>query len=278
MRLLILADIHANAQALRAVLNHTASWRVDGIISLGDHLNYGPMPRETLALLHDAKVRLLMGNHEERLVRMRAGDRDLNENYNWSMLQWTSSQVGGEALGYPQEAVFSDMLLTHAVPGNTNRLIRSRDAGEMDGILEALPQTRLVCGHNHAPWRHARHGKEYVCVGSLGMLEDNVGARAAFALAGEDGVETFAIPYDPGGLKAVFVQSGLAAAAPELARAVYQVMLTGAQELTLVFMHAVHAAAAQATLPWHSREAFALAAERFPWTEDISCEAFWRRA
>ena len=278
MRLLILSDIHANAHALEAVLKYTAGWRVDGIISLGDHLNYGPMPTETLAILREAGIKLLMGNHEERLARMRSGDMELNENFNWSMLRWTNDQVRGEDLNYPHELVLGDMLLTHAVPGNLSRLIRSRETGEMDSILQAAIQACLVCGHNHAPWRHTWRGKEFICVGSLGMLEDNVGSRAAFALAEGDRVEMFSIPYDSSGLKAAFVQGGLAVAAPEFARVVHQTMLTGAQELTLTFMDAVHAAAAEAGIPWHSREAFVLAAERFDWTEGITCEEFWCRA
>ena len=277
MRLLILADVHANVPALKAVLDYTSRWHFDTILSLGDQLNYGPMPGETLALLKDAGARLLLGNHEARLLKLRAGDKDLIESYNWSMLRWTDQHIVTERLDYDREAIYGDTLMTHAVPGDLNRLIRSQDTGDMDGILKALRQKRLVCGHNHAPWKHTWQGKEFYCVGSLGMLEDNIGSRAAFALMEDDRIELFSIPYDPGPLKAAFVQSGLAHAAPEFARVVHQTMLTGAQELTLRFMDAVRDAAFKRSIPWQGREAFHIAAESFPWTENVSCEDFWRR-
>ena len=278
LRFLILSDVHANATALRAVLQHTAGWRIDGIYSLGDQLNCGPMPRQTLNMLKDAGAALLMGNHEERLVKMRTGDRELNENYNWSMLQWTSSQIVDESLPYQKEIVVGEVLFTHAVPGDLNRLVRPCDTEEADAILQKLNQTRLVCGHYHTPWRHKKTGKELVCIGSLGMLEDNIGRNAGFALLENEQVELYSIPYDPSGLKTAYVESGLAKAAPEFARAAYQTMLTGEQELVIKFVNAMQAVAASQNIPWQSREAVMLAAERFPWTEDVSCEAFWARA
>lgn len=275
---MILADIHANAPALRAVLSKADSLRPDAILSLGDQINYGPMPVETMALLKDCGARLLMGNHEERILRLRAGDPSLRGDYNWSMLRWTAAQVPGEALDFPLEETVGDCLLTHAVPGDLNRLVRSRETKVMEEILAGLPQSRLVCGHNHAPWRHAFRGKEFVCPGSLGMLEDERGGRASFALLTDSGVETFSLAYDLKPLKAAFVQSGVAQAAPEFSRVMLQTMHTGAKELGLNFVEAAKKVAQETGLPWHCRESFRLAAERFPWTQDLSCEEFWQRS
>ena len=278
LRFLILSDIHANAAALRAVLKYTAGWRVDRILSLGDHLNCGPMPMQSIGMLKDAGAMLLMGNHEERLAKMQAGDRELNESYNWSMIQWTSSQIVGESLDYQRECIVDDSFFTHAVPGDLNRLVRPCDTEEADAILARHSQTRLVCGHYHTPWRHICKGKELICIGSLGMLEDGMGCSAAFALMENERLELYTIPYDPSGLKESYVESGLAEAAPEFARAAYQTMLTGEQELVIKFVNAIQAVAASENIPWQSRKAVKLAAEYFAWTEDISCETFWKGA
>jgi len=47
MQLLILSDVHGNWPALQAVV--AAEPRVDGVICLGDLVNYGPHPSRDLA-------------------------------------------------------------------------------------------------------------------------------------------------------------------------------------------------------------------------------------
>ena len=52
MPTLVLTDIHGNLPALEAVLAHPAAQKCDEIISLGDHVNFGP---ESLAV-HDRQT------------------------------------------------------------------------------------------------------------------------------------------------------------------------------------------------------------------------------
>ncbi len=53
MRLGVVADIHGNAVALRAVLKDADRLDVDRWWALGDHVLFGPRPVEVLELLRE---------------------------------------------------------------------------------------------------------------------------------------------------------------------------------------------------------------------------------
>lgn len=72
MRILILADIHANLSALRAVLEDAEKYAPDAAVFLGDLIDYGMRPNETAEALEGLSLPLLgmlRGNHEDALLR-----------------------------------------------------------------------------------------------------------------------------------------------------------------------------------------------------------------
>lgn len=60
----ILSDVHANAEALRTVLNDAKARGVDRLICLGDIIGYGPDPVECVDLIRQHCAWSLMGNHD----------------------------------------------------------------------------------------------------------------------------------------------------------------------------------------------------------------------
>jgi predicted phosphodiesterase len=66
MRVAILSDIHANVQALNAVLEHMESRRVDAVWFLGDAVGYGGAPEEVLEWMSNAGLpAAVRGNHDK---------------------------------------------------------------------------------------------------------------------------------------------------------------------------------------------------------------------
>ena len=59
MTVAIVADIHANIEALTAVLEHSASKGISRLVCLGDIIGYGPNPRECLKLLFRSEVAIM---------------------------------------------------------------------------------------------------------------------------------------------------------------------------------------------------------------------------
>lgn len=72
MKLLILSDIHANLSALRAILEDVSPWLPDGAVLLGDLIDYGMRPNETVEQIKQFPIPILAnlwGNHEYALMR-----------------------------------------------------------------------------------------------------------------------------------------------------------------------------------------------------------------
>ena len=65
MKYAILSDVHANLQALTAVLADARRMGAEQIVSLGDAVGYGPQPAEALKLLRTSCALALAGNHDD---------------------------------------------------------------------------------------------------------------------------------------------------------------------------------------------------------------------
>lgn len=103
MRYLILSDIHANLEALDAVMKYATAIDYDQIIVLGDVLDYGPNPKEVLDLLVRLKPKLvLMGNHDYAVLK--------NRNDAWA--HWTYSQLSPRYLGIIDSFEFSPVFFS----------------------------------------------------------------------------------------------------------------------------------------------------------------------
>ena len=78
MKIVVTADIHANMEALNAVLD-SVNGQYDGFISLGDMVGYGPDPEACIQRVkglkkHTRPCILLTGNHEEGLLKRLPSD------------------------------------------------------------------------------------------------------------------------------------------------------------------------------------------------------------
>jgi predicted phosphodiesterase len=65
LRFLILSDIHANLEALNAVVNDAAGRRYQAVLCLGDIVGYGPNPNEVTAWVRTHADVVIRGNHDK---------------------------------------------------------------------------------------------------------------------------------------------------------------------------------------------------------------------
>ncbi len=196
----VLADIHGNAAALRAVLNALVDQNFDALIFAGDLVLNGPRPAETLDIIRALDVPTIYGNADRYVC---------DPNHPDPGVQWVREQLdaGGIAwlAGLPfahritppgGESPTDDLLIVHATPTDVEAVL----ALESDrfGLLQVTPQSKaerllgsaqadlILGGHLH----YASSGKvgERRCatVGSVGFPCDG-DARAAYAMAAWDG-------------------------------------------------------------------------------------------
>ena len=68
MKIAIISDIHANMEAFEQVSADIEKSRVDEVISLGDHIGYGPEPERVVTHIRQNKISAVQGNHELALI------------------------------------------------------------------------------------------------------------------------------------------------------------------------------------------------------------------
>ena len=280
MPTLILADIHGNLPALEAVLRHPAAQKCADIVSLGDHVNFGPQSREVHERLTSLGAVMLLGNHEERLLRPADAEFD---GYNWRLMRWTAQHMQGADLHLPTDLRRGRVLFTHGTPGEPYHLVQPT---EVPGVLDSLPEgvELLLSGHNHTPWDVVHAGKRAVNPGSAGMRELPVGAsangepgRAPFLVLNGEEVTRHEAVYDLLDVLAAFVETGACRVAPELCRAVVHVMQTAEPQGAMKLIRHVSATAAAMGLTLGDESAWKAADRTFPWTETMSSEEYWNQ-
>ena len=76
MRVLVVSDLHANAEALRTVLSRVRRKKFDRIVCLGDFVGYGAEPNQVLDVMRTFKATKLYirGNHDRFVASSEEGD------------------------------------------------------------------------------------------------------------------------------------------------------------------------------------------------------------
>ena len=100
VRIALIADVHSNLPALEAVLTDIRRHHPDRIVSLGDQVNLGPSPRETMALLRSEGVTCLHGNHERYILSAMAGD-PAYAGANFESLRYNAARLTAQEITLP---------------------------------------------------------------------------------------------------------------------------------------------------------------------------------
>ena len=153
MRYLILADVHANLEALDTVLT-AAEGRWDRVLVLGDLVGYGAAPNEVIARLRGLEpLATIRGNHDKAACGLEDGS---NFNYVARMAaSWTYDVLTPEHRTYLRELaagpqVIDDQVeICHGAPFDEDHYIFDAD----DALRSLAASTRTLClfAHTHLP-------------------------------------------------------------------------------------------------------------------------------
>jgi diadenosine tetraphosphatase ApaH/serine/threonine PP2A family protein phosphatase len=236
VRYLILSDIHANLDALEAVLGH-ASGQWNRVLVLGDLVGYGAEPDEVVtrirALEPDVVIR---GNHDKAACGLDDGSQ-----FNTVAriaASWTAAQLGPGNLDYlrtlPMGPVEIDSTteICHGTPFDEDHYIF--DGSDAVMAFDAADHPLCLYGHTHLPaiFRHIddhyegappdpdrevllslQRGAHYlVNVGSVGQPRDG-DPRAGYGILDADARELrlYRVPYAVDEAQRKIVAAGLPA-------------------------------------------------------------------
>jgi predicted phosphodiesterase len=154
MRIAVIADIHANLEALESVMVMIADLAVDNIVCLGDIVGYNANPNECTDIIRRERIVSVVGNHD-----VAASGREEPNGFNalaQAAVFWTRKHITPEnrlfLLNLPPETRVDDFILVHGSIHDTNRYLLSRDAAADNfRLLAGLPGDLKVgfFGHTH---------------------------------------------------------------------------------------------------------------------------------
>jgi diadenosine tetraphosphatase ApaH/serine/threonine PP2A family protein phosphatase len=205
MRIALLADVHANAAALRACLAHARAERAARFAFLGDLVGYGPDPGEVVDLVAEHAARgaiVVKGNHDEAIDVARGYVNDTAARaIEWSRRVLTPAQRGYLAQ-LPLCVREDGHCYVHACAVAPGRWTYVDSEAAALRSMDAAVSTQTYSGHVHEQRLYVAHGdratgftpragiaiptplhrRSLVLAGSVGQPRDG-NTAAAYALA-----------------------------------------------------------------------------------------------
>ncbi len=158
MKYAIISDIHANLEALQAVIDDAES-QVDSFICLGDIVGYNANPIECLQLVQTLCKVTVIGNHDLAAVGMRPYD-DFNP-YAQEAIDGTKEQLAPADIAYlealPMCAPFGfgqNYLAAHGSPRHTDEYLFHPQRIQANFMYMRQFEPNILCcfvGHTHVP-------------------------------------------------------------------------------------------------------------------------------
>ena len=156
MRYAVFTDVHANLEALEAVLAEidqlSKEEPIDEIWFLGDLVGYGPNPNECITMLRERTKVIIAGNHDWAAV----GKIDLEEFSSAARIsaEWTAQQLTEEHRDFltnlPERLEIGDCTLVHGSPyGPLWEYLTSEALAERS--FQHFSSRLCFVGHTHVP-------------------------------------------------------------------------------------------------------------------------------
>lgn len=154
MKVAILTDIHANREALQAVLEDARLRGATRFAFLGDIVGYGPDPEwccDAVAELVGQGAVCVRGNHDNAA----AGESEPMSTIAQAAMEWTKRQLSKEhrafLAGLPLAVTEGDMLFVHASASAPEAFSYVTSDTRAAPSFRACSARLIFCGHTHVP-------------------------------------------------------------------------------------------------------------------------------
>lgn len=199
MRICIISDLHANIEALSALPRD-----YDELWVLGDLVNYGPDPAETIEFVRSYASTALRGNHDNAVgfgadcrcsPRFRAMAHATQE-YSVSVLSAADKQYLRNLPTCACRQINRDVFfLCHATPSDLLYEYRPPNSPLWAREEEASSGANVIlAGHTHLPFSHTFRNRLVANPGSLGQSKAG-DSRARYAIWQDNQIELKAYEY-----------------------------------------------------------------------------------
>jgi predicted phosphodiesterase len=222
VRTALIADIHGNLVALRAVVADLTARRADRIICLGDVAATGPQPAEAIEAIDQLGCDVVMGNTDQWLIDPTEEAIDDDDTRRIAEIDlWAREQLSAQhlaALGRYQPRIEADGLLCyHGSPrSNTEALLPTTPDAELARMLAGYERAVMAGAHTHTAMLRRFRESIVINPGSVGVPfeETATGAFrnppwAEYAIVEGSEVEFHRVPVDVGAVTETALASGM---------------------------------------------------------------------
>jgi putative phosphoesterase len=225
MRILLVADIHANWPALQAI-----NERYDVCLCLGDLVDYGVEPAPCIAWVRQYAPYTVRGNHDhgvaqDVVISGRSGYKYLT---GVTRALWRGRLAADDLrflsrLPVSRMLTFDDtrFLLVHATPRDPLDEWAPNELEFWERRLQHVDADVICVGHTHQPYVLEVNGKLIINPGSVGQPRDG-DPRAAYAIIDDFNVELKRIEYPVEATVRTVQQSALSDTAKALLAEVFR--------------------------------------------------------
>jgi putative phosphoesterase len=226
-RLALISDQHANDVAFRSALEDVERLDVDAIVCLGDVVQGGAEPAQTLDRLAVLGCETVLGNADALLLEIPADSPEPITDRLLEVREWTLSQLSAAQLEQirsfrpvmRREVDGVSLLLFHGSPRSYDDVLLPELAADALEPFLGHDAALLAGGHTHLQWTRRIGDALYVNPGSIGIAYDRheeeppvLRALAEWALVtvvnGTVGVEFRRVPYAAADVQGAATRSG----------------------------------------------------------------------
>jgi putative phosphoesterase len=202
MRIAVLADVHGNLPALRAVLAVLDREPVDAIIAAGDVCS-GPLVRGSLELLEarPEPVHWIAGNSDRATVAVFDGG-DIPDGSPGRAAAWSSGQLDRRwrdaIAGWPIVVALDGVCFCHGSPRRDDEILtRGTPEPALAEALADVHEPLVIGGHTHQQLiRRVRDDLVYVNAGSVGLPYEGRSPDAFWMLVTDGAAQLRNTTYD----------------------------------------------------------------------------------
>lgn len=230
MRIALISDIHGNCFALDAALADLRSQQVDQIICLGDTIQGGAQPAETVRRLAELGCSIVMGNADAWLLAEENDAAEPTSQQQREARAWTLSKLSADDQAFirsfqPTVEMALDggqrLLCFHGSPISYNDILLPNTPSEdWERLLGPYAPAIMAGGHTHTQQMRSVGAGLFFNPGSVGLVYDvlqpadelQIFAWAEYAILtteqGRLSLDFRRVPYDVEQLIQLYLASG----------------------------------------------------------------------
>lgn len=241
MKIGVIADIHGNLHALKAIVRDLLEAGVTQYIIAGDLIADCSQPNEVLDYIKTLNATVIKGNREDYVLNYLEG-----QNPNWEACEqmasvvWTANHLTQQNIDYIKSLSESCVLsfgelgsitVVHGSPFNiSEHLYEDKAQDRLQEAVNSCHTEVLICGHSHRPWKKEVNETLVLNPGAAGVHFNQQSGGEYAVLSCEDGIwmaSHHVARYSVEEFKQMMLASSLYEVAPTWTRLILQSVQEG---------------------------------------------------